>query len=302
MSETRSEFKIGIIVLVALGILLFGIIWGKQVYLTTGSYSVDVRFRDIAGLEQGAQVLVNGVRRGKVKELILKQDAVIVRMALQKSVILYDDAYFEVTTPELMGGKVINIFPGISGVKAEENFIFTGEVGGGMNELMKMSTELVEDVRHLLHVLEVTAQNINMTAGDPRLREAFLSSINNLDESSERTLEFITLNEGKLTQVMDNLVYSTEKVRDLLETNADQVSGAVADFDQFITQLNDLASRLNDIAAKLQSEEGSLGMLINDDEFADKLKGTLTDLDSLVQQIREEGIHTQISLFGRRKR
>lgn len=302
MEKKGSEIKIGVTILLALLFLILGILWGKQVRLTAGSFKVCVRFNNVVGLEQGAMVLVNGVRRGVVKELQLEQEGVIVSLAVQKSVTLYDDARFEVTSPELMGGKVINIFPGISGVKAAEDYVFTGEVASGMNELMKMSTDLVEDVKHLLAVLEITIENINKTAGDPRVREALLSSVHNLDESSERALELMTLNEGKLTQVMDNLVSSSTALRDLLVNNTEDINRAVNNFDVFISQLNELATGLNQITVRLQSEEGTLGYLINDDEFVGKLERTLTNLDSLILQIREEGIQTNVSLFGRRKR
>jgi len=302
MEKKGSEIKIGVTILLALLFLILGILWGKQVRLTAGSFKVCVRFNNVVGLEQGAMVLVNGVRRGVVKELRLEQEGVIVCVAVQKSVTLYDDARFEVTSPELMGGKVINIFPGISGVKVAEDHVFTGEVASGMNELMKMSTDLVEDVKHLLAVLEITIENINKTAGDPRVREALLSSVHNLDESSERALELMTLNEGKLTQVMDNLVSSSTALRDLLVNNTEDINRAVNNFDVFISQLNELATGLNQITVRLQSEEGTLGYLINDDEFVGKLERTLTNLDSLILQIREEGIQTNVSLFGRRKR
>jgi phospholipid/cholesterol/gamma-HCH transport system substrate-binding protein len=301
MKEPRSEFKIGLTVLLALAILITSILWGKQFYFTTGTYTVDVRFMDIAGLDQGVSVLVNGVHRGKVSDLILLREGVIVRLAIQKSVELHADARFEIVSPELMGGKVVNVFPGISGVQPPDGFIFEGKVGGDMNELMRRSADLVKDVKSLLEALEMTAENINKTAGDPRLQEALLSSVRNFDESSQRTLEFLTLNEGKLTEVMDNLVVSTEAIRELVENRADDIHEAVVDFDLFVSQLNDLAYKLDQIVTKLQSEDGTLGILLNDDDLAIALERTLVNLDSLVRQIKEEGIETNIHLFGRRR-
>ncbi len=302
MNKSRSEFKVGVTVLLGIACLVFGIMWGKQVSLTAGHYLTSVRFSDIAGLEGGAPVLVNGIRKGKVEELQLEQDGVIVHLSLESSVMLYGDARFEIASPELMSGKVINIFPGVSGDEPDDDYIFIGISGGGMNELMKMSSELVKDVKRLLNALEVTIENINKTAGDPRIQEAFLSSINNLDQSTERTLDLITLNEGKLTQMMDNLVRSTETIRDLLENHAEGIDGAVVDFEQFAAKLNESAERLNVLTKELQNEEGAFGMLISDEEFAASLKQTVSDLDSLIVQIKDEGIQTNISLFGKKKR
>ncbi len=301
MRKTYSELKIGITVLVAFAIIIGVILWGKGYSLTAKSRQLTVRFEDISGLEQGAFVLVNGVRKGRVLEFVLEQEGVLVRVSLNENVLLYDDARFEIASPELMGAKVIDIFPGISGRVPAADYVFRGESGGGMNQLMKLSAELVTDVKGLLGVLEITVSNINKTAGDPRMQEAFLSSIRNLDESSQRTLELIRLNEGRLNEVMNNLVVTTGSIRNVVEANTGDINHTVTDLHDFVAQLKEISQRLNQVVQMLQGEEGTLGILINDKEMAVKLDHTLTELDSLVQQVRAEGIKTNINLFGRKK-
>ncbi|MFH1861374.1 MAG: hypothetical protein ABH878_01060, partial [bacterium] len=68
MKKPLSEAKVGITVLLALAILVVSILWGKQVRLTTGAVEFNVLFDDIVGLEKGAVVLVNGMKKGRVKE------------------------------------------------------------------------------------------------------------------------------------------------------------------------------------------------------------------------------------------
>ncbi len=302
MKNSKNEFAVGLTVLIALAILIFSILWGKQISMTTGTYRVNVRFTDIAGLEIGAPVLVNGIRKGKVLDFQLEQEGVVVEMSLNEDVILYTDAVFEVTSPELMGGKVISIYPGVSGKNPEAGFVFQGTLGGGMNRLMKLSSDLVQDVQHLTKVLESTIENINKTTGDPKLREALISSVHNFDESSQRTLDIISNNEAKLTRVMDNLVVSTEILRELLQTNRTDVEGAVNDLEEFAAKLRLTAERIDKLTSQIETRQGALGMLISDSVFASKLQTTIDNLDSLILQIREEGIQTNISLFGRRKK
>ena len=301
MKKKYSELKVGLAVFLALLILILVIVWGKGCTLLAKSRVLDVHFDDIAGLEEGAFVLVNGMRKGKVLEFILERDGVRARCALDERVTLYDDARFEITATELMGSKVVNIWPGLSGRIAGPATIFQGDAGGGMTQLMKMSTNLVEDVRHLLGVLETTINNINKTAGDPRLQEAFISSIRNLDESSQRTLELITLNEGKLNQVMDNLVAASTSIRDVVATNSEDIEHTISDAHNLVAQLNEISTGLQQIVEKARGTDGTLGMLINDPNFAADLTQTLANVDSLVQQIREEGITTNIHLFGKKK-
>jgi phospholipid/cholesterol/gamma-HCH transport system substrate-binding protein len=301
MKKNYSEFKIGLSVILALVILIGAIIWGKGYALTAKSVKVEVRFSDIAGLEEGAYVLVNGLRKGKVQQFVLEQKDVLVRLSLDQKVKLNDDAVFEITSPDLMGGKVVNISPGTSGFAPTPGYIFVGKAGGGMNELMRMSSSLVDDVKRLLGVLEATAVNINKTAGDPRLQEAFLSSVNNLDKSSQRTLELITINEGKLNEVMDNLVVTTNSVRGLIENSSGEFSQSVIEFHTFVTELNRISQDVHQVVNQLNNNDGTLGQLINQGDLADDLKHTLAGIDSLVAQIRYEGLQTNVSLFGSKK-
>jgi len=302
MKQPRSEFKVGITVLTAILCLIVGILWGKQVSLTAGTYPVNVRFTDISGLEVGAPVLVNGISKGKVSGLELEQDGVIVEMELKTTVKLFSDARFEITSPELMGGKAINIFPGISGNIPSESQCFVGNSGTGMNALMRSSSELVDEVRHLLKTLDETIENINKTAGNPQIHEALMSSVENLNETTQRTKNLIELNEDKLSQIMENLSESSEAINMLVTNHAAGLDSAATDFEQFASTLNNTTKQFKEIADEIQSGQGTLGMLIRDAEFASLLQQTVTDLDSLVNQIRAEGIQTNISLFGKKKR
>jgi phospholipid/cholesterol/gamma-HCH transport system substrate-binding protein len=302
MKKPYSEAKIGLAVLLAMTILIGAIIWGKGFSLTSTTRVVQVRFVDIAGLEDGAFVLVNGLRKGQVLEFILEQKGVMVRLSLDVKVKLYDDAVFAIASPDLMGPTVINIIPGISGNAPPPDFVFPGKPGGGMNELMRMSSDLVDDVKRLLAVLEATATNINKTAGDPRLQEAFLSSVDNLDKSSQRTLEMITINEGKLNEVMDNLVVTSNGIRSMLEKSSDNINQSVAEFHTFVTELNEISQGIHQVVDMLQGQEGTLGQLINNGNLANDLQRTLAGVDSLVAQIRAEGLTTHVSLFGSKKK
>ncbi|HEX7344145.1 MAG TPA: MlaD family protein, partial [bacterium] len=131
MKKKYSELKVGVAVFLALLILVLVITWGKGYTLIARSRVLEVRFDDIAGLEEGAFVLVNGMRKGKVLEFILEQEGVRARCALDQRVKLYDDARFEITATELMGSKVVNIWPGISGKNPSPGVVFQGESGGG---------------------------------------------------------------------------------------------------------------------------------------------------------------------------
>lgn len=302
MKRKYSELKIGIISLIALIILITAIMWGKGVKMLANTRTLTVQFDDIAGLEPGAFVLVNGMKKGKVLDFKLLQEGVFVHLAVASDVKIYSDARFVITATDLMGSKLINITPGHSGIELTPDAVYRGENGGGITRLMDSSTLLTEKVERLLDVLETTASNINTTVGDPQLREMLFASVRNLDESTEKTRDLLRANAVKLSEILDNLVMTSAGLRELIVENGDEINQTVTDARALITQLNEVASELDTVVGWMQSDNSTIGSLLTSDRMAVKLEKTICDLDSLVNQIRDEGIRTRISLFGKRKR
>ncbi len=302
MKRKYSELKIGIISLLALIILITAIMWGKGVKMLANTRTLTVQFDDIAGLEPGAFVLVNGMKKGKVLDFILQQEGVLVHLAVASDVKIYSDARFIITATDLMGSKLINITPGTSGIELTSDTVYRGDNSGGITRLMNSSSLLAEKVERLLDMLEITASNINTTVGDPQLREMLLASVRNLDESTEKTRDLLRENAAKLSEIMDNLVMTSAVLRDLIVENEGEINQTVADVRSLVARLNEVAVELNTVVGWMQSDSSTIGSLLTNDRMAVKLEKTIGDLDSLVNQIRDEGIRTRISLFGKRKR
>jgi phospholipid/cholesterol/gamma-HCH transport system substrate-binding protein len=302
MNRKHSELKIGIISLLALIILITAIMWGKGVKMLASTRTLTVQFDDIAGLEPGAFVLVNGMKKGKVLDFILQQEGILVHLAVASDVKIYSDARFIITATDLMGSKLINIAPGTSGVELAPDAVYRGDNSGGITRLMDSSALLTDKVEKLLDVLEITASNINATVGDPQLREMLLASVRNLDESTQKTRDLLHENASKLNEILDNLVMTSAGLRELVVENGDEINQTVTDVRGLVVRLNEVAAELDAVMGWMQSDSSTIGSLLTSDRMAVKLEKTVSDLDSLVNQIRDEGIRTRISLFGKRKR
>lgn len=124
MAQERSiEVKVGILILVALGILVaFVLVMGGLSFERT--YPLYVDFDNPGGLQTGAPVRIAGVKVGTVDELAFmggKIDAqtgrrTLVRAKLKVQVrvkdTIHDDADFYVTTQGVLGEQFLSIEPG----------------------------------------------------------------------------------------------------------------------------------------------------------------------------------------------
>ena len=78
----RTDIQVGITVLVALGILLWGVTWLKEFSLARKQRVWIVHFPQTGGLAAADEVQVNGIRLGDVRDVALVPDGVIVNLQL----------------------------------------------------------------------------------------------------------------------------------------------------------------------------------------------------------------------------
>ena len=113
----RSLVEIGVGIFVLIGIICVGYLTvrlGKMEWFGVDYYSVSAQFQSISGLNNGASVEVAGVQIGKVDSISLEKEEMVavVKMQIQKGVVLTDDVIASIKTAGLIGDKYIKLTPG----------------------------------------------------------------------------------------------------------------------------------------------------------------------------------------------
>jgi len=297
MNRTRAEIRVGITILAALVVLVGGIMWGKGYKITSSRYLRVIYFDNISGLDKGARVLVNGVNKGKVDAIDLFPEHVRVRVLLDNDVTLYSDARIYIDAPELMGGKVVSIFPGTSGIHVPPDSALYGSPGIGINELMAIAGGMKDDVKNLLSNLNTTLTSINQTVGDPEIKQNLRSSLTNLSQAShrlDRLLEETAPHISSTAVVLDSSVRHVKSVMDAQEHKA---LSALDNIESITSDLKVTLADLRDIASAIRNREGTVGKLLYEPNLYQRVDSTLMHLDSLIVKFQREGIHTHVHLF-----
>ncbi|MBW1752870.1 MAG: outer membrane lipid asymmetry maintenance protein MlaD, partial [Deltaproteobacteria bacterium] len=113
----RSLVETGVGIFVLIGIICVGYLTvrlGKMEWFGDDHYSVSAQFQSISGLNNGASVEMAGVQIGKVDSISLDKEemAAVVKMKIQKGVVLTDDVIASIKTAGLIGDKYIKLSPG----------------------------------------------------------------------------------------------------------------------------------------------------------------------------------------------
>jgi len=115
MNRSSIEITVGMFVLI--GIICIGYLTirlGKMEWIGDDYYSVNAKFESISGLKTGASVEIAGVSIGKVGSIFLEKEeqVAVVKLKVQKGIVLTDDVIASIKTAGLIGDKYIKLTPG----------------------------------------------------------------------------------------------------------------------------------------------------------------------------------------------
>ena len=100
---------------------------GKQVKRETYSNVIYAKFRNIDGIKIGSDIKISGVRVGVVNDLKLSNDdySVNLKLSLKKDIKIPDDSIISIRSDGLLGGKFLDIKPGVSDNYLNNNDVFS---------------------------------------------------------------------------------------------------------------------------------------------------------------------------------
>jgi phospholipid/cholesterol/gamma-HCH transport system substrate-binding protein len=286
MRNISVEIKVGLAVLVAALILIFGIIWIKEYNLSLESHAYRALFPNIGSLAKGDPVRVLGVKKGEVDDIALSRDQVLVTFTLTEDVNLQSDAIIAVKNLGLMGERFIDIDPGSSETPLDSSSPARGYYDTGISEVMGMMGEMIIEIRRLVTIFDEVVgeddgkslkniiEDLETVTRDLRLltennKDKINRSIDDFSQASGRLKRFVEKNESKLDDIANNMDESAQKLSQS-STNIDSISTAV-----------------KELVKSLEEGEGTLGRAMQDEELYEKLLKTTNNLDSLITDLKE---------------
>lgn len=286
MRGLSIEVKVGTVVILAIIILLYGVIWVKEYKFHVEHYEYSCLFPQVGTLDIGDPVSVLGVDKGEVKDIKLAGNNVLVRFSISTDVKLKEDAKFKVMNVGLMGERFVAIWPGNSEKDLNLDIPAMGKYDTGIPEVMGMMGEGIEEIRNLVVQIEGT---IGKTGKGEEVRQI----IDRLDHITERISWFVDENQADMDGAMKDLGFVASRMRDFVDSNTVQMQAVVDNFEgasnkvnTVITTLDELSQDLHDLTRRVSQGEGTLGKAIADDSLYLDLRRALTNFDSLVTDFK----------------
>lgn len=287
MRDRLVELWVGIAVVLAVIILVWGIIWVKEYKFRQERYTLSVLFPNVGALEIGDPVTVLGVKKGEVEKIKLYQGDVLVTFNLTTDVELKEDAKFSVMNIGLMGERFVAIQPGHSKKPLDLSQPPRGFYDTGIPEVMGMMGQMIAEIRTLTGYLQGA---LGTEWSEKKIKE----TIKNVSQLSSDLASLLKENKPKIDQSVNDLLYSSSQLKKMvdqnkpkLETTLDNFSQASNNLEKITSTLEDLSASLKNLSEKIEKGEGTLGQLINDKSLYQDLKKTTRSIDELVEDIKK---------------
>lgn len=286
--QRKTEIKVGLVVVVGIILFIWILTWAKSFSLSANDKIVKVKFKNVSGLEVGDEVAINGVKKGFVDDIKIQKDEVVVKLSIANDAVLKVDALFRIAMLDLMGGKKVEIYPGISEQMIDYSKVQTGSFTADIATVMSMVGGIQDDVNSSIKDMKITLNALNNYLTDKQLNDNIKSSVSNLSEASKKLNLMMDENRDNLKRLISSSVDLSEEAKTFLTRNKDELSNSFKDLKTLLEETNSLVSKANEVADEIKTKKNNVGKLLYDEELYSNLNKSITQLNELTKLILEQ--------------
>lgn len=312
--KVSNETKVGALAAIAITMLVLGynFLKGKDLFTRTNNYYAI--YDRSGGIVSSNPVTINDYKVGQVTKVsLLPEDSMKVRVDIEVigNVKVGRGSIARIYSSDLFGSKAVEL------VLSEE----TAEQEEGSRLKSELEPSLVNTISTIASPLKVKVESILTSLdsvfggeSDQKLKMT-IDNIEYITANFRSTSENLDKMVAKQSQKLDEIFSNVYSITENLKKNNENISVAIANFRKIsdtlaasniagvVRQAEDALKQVADITEKINKGEGSLGMLVNNDELYNNLKKSSESLDALLKDLKEHPKrYVHFSIFGRKEK
>ena len=313
MTDRKKEVRVGIVALLSLIVLIAGITIGKGLIVGVSQNTLSFTFPSSGGIEIGAPIFINGVKRGSVISIENVNGGVAIAGSIDDISDLHQDAEAKISMLEITGGKKIDITPGISSGNLDISKPIAGTISADATELISLVGDLGADASVIVKRLDSVLAQANSLLSDGIVVKQLRNTIKNADElmitlnalmgDNKENMRNLIKDLGALAKDAKSAVNNNEpKLRSIL-IKLDSLAGSgqrlMAKTDTALAGVTDLTVETKDMMKDIKTNGSFINKLLYDKTTSKSIDTTLQRVNDLLLKIHEHGLNANIRLGTR---
>lgn len=302
--KLSKEFKIGVIVVISLALLYWGFNFLKGEDVFSNERIFIAVYKDVSGLNKANAVIINGLYVGHVRDMYFSPKGnaqVVIEMLINDPIPIPKNSVAKIISSDLLGSKTVEIQLGTSADFAVPGDTLLSEIESSIKEEVNRQLQPIKNkAEGLLMSLDTILTMINglfnksNTDNISRSVAHMANSFENIENTTNNLDEIVYEQKARINTILKNIESISQNLKDNGEnldnilSNFSAISDtlAKAQLTQTMQSLKSTLNQLSDITEKINSGQGSMGMLVNDDSLYIDLQKSSKDLNLLLEDIR----------------
>ena len=305
MKFFTKEVKIATVAIVGIVVLFFGLhfLKGMPVFSTDNVYYAS--FKDVNGLSASTPIYADGYQVGNVKSIIYnyqKSGNVLVEFQVDNDLRVPKGSTAEIESDMMGNVKMSILLANNPRERVEPGDTIQGNMNAG---LMGSVQQLVPTIAAMLPKIDSILASVNMLLADPAIK----ASLHNMETMSANLAvtsaglnTLVAQANSKVPGLLAKADYVMGKAGSTLN-NTDKLTASLAQLDIATTmaKVDRTLDNVESVTRQLNSPNGTLGLLMNDQELYRNLNGTMRSADSLLIDLKAHPKrYVHFSLFGKK--
>ena len=315
--KISNETKVGALTAIAITLLVLGFNFLKGKTLFSSSRTLYAKYTNVQGLANSNPVMINGLQVGTVFSITTDKNmkVILVDMNITKDVNIPVNS-IAVIKPNPLGTTSIDIRLGDANAYIPKNDTINTEATVGIfNEIYQKMDPVLTSVKNAVRALDSVLLSVNDVL-DPASKNNIRGTLANLNKVTANLIEssaslqiLLNTQTGALAKTMNNLSSFTgnltannDKLNGIM-TNLDKTTSNLSklDLDKTLTILNGTITDLKSAIGKLNSTNGTAGLLLNDTKLYNNLTATANKVNLLIDDLKTNPKrYISFSVFGKK--
>ncbi len=278
-SNRAVELRVGVLVLASAVLLVWGVFWISDKDLGGGGLELFAIAADAQQITDGARVYLRGVDVGSVRRVDLHEDYVVLGLEVRYGGALPEDTRGLIRPAGFLGNQMIVLLPGASSTALASGDSISLSVGA---EISAIAGELGDKADELLG--RAAAVFSDETIADIHTTSAAVAG------AMTELQRLMQEQSGAIGELVANLSAASARLRAASE--AGDLEATAARIDSITTRLESASAGLDSttrslasITRKMDEGEGTLGLLVNDEDLYRKVSAAMENLQAATEEI-----------------